>query len=47
MAATVNKPTDIKQKEADINRKVQIYGMVSAFSRGKVPSNDHGSPTAS
>ncbi|GJN70050.1 hypothetical protein PLICBS_004102 [Purpureocillium lilacinum] len=40
MAATVNKPTDIKQKEADINRKVQIYGMVSAFSRGKVPSND-------
>ncbi|KAM4062146.1 hypothetical protein HRG_008995 [Hirsutella rhossiliensis] len=40
MAANVNKPTDIKQKEADINRKLQIYGIVSAFQLGKVPSND-------
>lgn len=38
MAANVNKPTNIKQKEADINRKLQIYGIVSAFSHGKVPS---------
>lgn len=38
MAANVNKPTDIKQKEADINRKLQIYGILSAFQLGKVPS---------
>ncbi|KAK0722447.1 hypothetical protein B0T26DRAFT_674145 [Lasiosphaeria miniovina] len=36
----VNKPTDIKQKEADVNRKLQIYGIVNAFQNGKVPSND-------
>jgi DNA ligase-4 len=36
----VNKPTDIKKKEADINRKLQVYGIISAFSNGKVPSND-------
>ncbi|KID97651.1 hypothetical protein MAJ_06329, partial [Metarhizium majus ARSEF 297] len=40
MTANVNKPTDIKQKEADINRKLQIYGIFSAFKQGKVPSND-------
>ncbi|KAJ4304253.1 hypothetical protein N0V88_001866 [Collariella sp. IMI 366227] len=42
MAGTpnVNKPTDIKQKEADVNRKLQIYGIFSAFKSGKVPSND-------
>lgn len=34
----VNKPTDIKKKEADINRKLQVYGIISAFSNGKVPS---------
>lgn len=38
MTANVNKPTDIKQKEADINRKLQIYGIFSAFKQGKVPS---------
>jgi len=37
-AAKVNKPTDIKQKEADVNRKLQIYGIISAFQNGKVPS---------
>jgi Family of unknown function (DUF5923) len=36
--ASVNKPTDIKQKEADVNRKLQLYGIVSAFQLGKVPS---------
>lgn len=36
----VNKPTDVKQKEADVNRKLQIYGIINAFSNGKVPSND-------
>ncbi|KAH6624689.1 hypothetical protein B0J18DRAFT_449918 [Chaetomium sp. MPI-SDFR-AT-0129] len=40
MAPTVNRPTDIKQKEADVNRKLQIYGIISAFKSGKVPSND-------
>jgi hypothetical protein len=40
MAPQVNKPTDIKQKEADVNRKLQIYGIISAFKTGKVPSND-------
>lgn len=36
----VNKPTDLKAKEADVNRKLQIYGIISAFQAGKVPSND-------
>ena len=36
--ATVNKPLDPKQREADVNRKLQIYGIVSAFQNGKVPS---------
>ncbi|KAI1843517.1 hypothetical protein JX265_001866 [Neoarthrinium moseri] len=38
--ASVNKPTDVKQKEADVNRKLQIYGIVNAFQQGKVPSNE-------
>ncbi|KAI2636559.1 hypothetical protein GGS26DRAFT_549574 [Hypomontagnella submonticulosa] len=38
--ASVNRPTDIKQKEADVNRKLQIYGIFNAFQIGKVPSND-------
>jgi hypothetical protein len=36
--ANVNKPTDIKTKEADVNRKLQVYGIISAFQNGKVPS---------
>ena len=27
--ATVNRPTDVKQKEADINQKLQLYGIYS------------------
>ncbi|KAI1393281.1 uncharacterized protein F4822DRAFT_6542 [Hypoxylon trugodes] len=38
--ASVNRPTDIKQKEADVNRKLQIYGIINAFQIGKVPSNE-------
>ncbi|KAL7626096.1 hypothetical protein AAE478_002866 [Parahypoxylon ruwenzoriense] len=38
--ASVNKPTDIKKKEADVNRKLQVYGIANAFQIGKVPSND-------
>ena len=37
-AARVNKPTDVKVKEADVNRKLQIYGIINAFQNGKVPS---------
>lgn len=36
----VNKPVDLKVKEADVNRKLQIYGIATAFQNGKVPSND-------
>lgn len=36
--AAVNKPTDIKQKEADVNRKLQLYGIINAFQLGKAPS---------
>jgi len=38
--ASVNKPTDVKLKEADVNRKLQLYGIINAFQNGKVPSND-------
>lgn len=38
--ASVNKPVDTKVKEADINRKLQLYGIVNAFQNGKVPSNE-------
>lgn len=34
----VNKPVDLKVKEADVNRKLQIYGIATAFQTGKVPS---------
>ncbi|KAJ4414232.1 hypothetical protein N0V82_008071 [Gnomoniopsis sp. IMI 355080] len=40
MSARVNRPTDLKQKEADVNRKLQVYGIISAFQQGKAPSND-------
>lgn len=36
--ANVNKPTNVQTKEADVNRKLQIYGIISAFQNGKVPS---------
>ncbi|KAF1990016.1 hypothetical protein K402DRAFT_451620 [Aulographum hederae CBS 113979] len=35
----VNKPLDPKRKEVDINTKLQLYGIYSAFAKGKVPSN--------
>lgn len=38
MSAAVNRPTDLKVKEADVNRKLQIYGIISAFQQGKAPS---------
>lgn len=36
---TVNRPTNVKQKEADVNQKLQLYGIYSAFANGKIPSN--------
>lgn len=35
----VNRPVDLKQKEKDVNAKLQLYGIFQAFSNGKVPSN--------
>jgi len=35
----VNRPVDLKQKEADVNNKLQLYGIFQAFANGKVPSN--------
>lgn len=40
MTANVNKPVVKEVKEADINRKLQVYGIISAFQNGKLPSND-------
>jgi hypothetical protein len=37
--SAVNRPVDLKQKEKDVNNKLQLYGIVEAFSHGKVPSN--------
>lgn len=40
MSTNVNRPVVKEQKEADVNRKLQIFGIVSAFQQGKVPSNE-------
>jgi hypothetical protein len=34
----VNVPVNEKLKEQDINNKLQLYGIYSAFANGKVPS---------
>ncbi|KAK9583377.1 hypothetical protein V6Z92_007519 [Aspergillus fumigatus] len=36
---TVNRPMDTKQKEKDINQKLQLFGIYQAFKNGKLPSN--------
>lgn len=36
---SVNRPTNVKVKEQDVNQKLQLYGIYEAFSNGKVPSN--------
>ncbi|KAL2075430.1 hypothetical protein VTL71DRAFT_373 [Oculimacula yallundae] len=36
----VNRPTNVKVKEEDVNRKLQFYGIATAFQNGKVPSNE-------
>ncbi|TEY34832.1 hypothetical protein BOTCAL_0609g00010 [Botryotinia calthae] len=37
---SVNVPVNEAQKEKDINRKLQLYGIYQAFQAGKVPSNN-------
>ncbi|XTI87546.1 hypothetical protein V2W45_1342398 [Cenococcum geophilum] len=39
VSTAVNRPTDVKQKEKDVNNKLQLYGIYSAFANGKIPSN--------
>jgi len=39
MSTTVNRPVNEKAKEIDVNNKLQLYGIYSAFANGKVPSN--------
>ena len=36
--AGVNQPVNEKLKEKDVNAKLQLYGIYSAFAKGKVPS---------
>ncbi|KAJ5544819.1 hypothetical protein N7535_006793 [Penicillium sp. DV-2018c] len=36
---SVNVPTNTKQKEKDINAKLQLFGIYHAFKNGKLPSN--------
>lgn len=35
----VNRPMNPEQRDADINTKLQLYGIYSAFANGKLPSN--------
>ena len=35
---SVNVPVNEKLKERDVNNKLQLYGIYSAFANGKVPS---------
>ncbi|KNG90436.1 hypothetical protein ANOM_001056 [Aspergillus nomiae NRRL 13137] len=35
----VNRPIDTKQRDKDINQKLQLYGIYQAFKNGKLPSN--------
>lgn len=36
----VNRPTNKSLKEKDVNQKLQLYGILTAFQNGKVPSNE-------
>lgn len=38
MTTNVNRPTDVKFKENDVNHKLQLFGIWSAFAKGKAPS---------
>ena len=46
MASTsVNRPTNVAQKESDVNQKLQLYGIYSGFANGKVPSVSSSPPS--
>jgi len=38
-STSVNRPTNVQMKEKDVNNKLQLYGIYSAFANGKAPSN--------
>ncbi len=40
MSAHVNRPTNVRRRDEDIDRKLQLYGIASAFQNGKLPSNE-------
>ncbi|KAK8154390.1 hypothetical protein BKA80DRAFT_226426 [Phyllosticta citrichinensis] len=37
--SSVNRPTDPQQRDKDVNNKLQLYGIYSAFTKRKLPSN--------
>ena len=37
-SSAVNKPTNVAERSADIDAKLKLFGIYSAFSKGKVPS---------
>ncbi|TGZ77263.1 hypothetical protein EX30DRAFT_323876 [Ascodesmis nigricans] len=39
MSTNVNVPTNVRQREKDIDNKLRLYGIYQAFTAGKVPSN--------
>ncbi|PKS13252.1 hypothetical protein jhhlp_000023, partial [Lomentospora prolificans] len=40
LGASVNRPTNVKLRDQNIESKLQLYGIYSAFKAGKVPSNE-------
>ncbi|EPE04283.1 hypothetical protein F503_01287 [Ophiostoma piceae UAMH 11346] len=36
----VNRPTNVRARDADIDQKLQLFGIATAFSNGKMPAND-------
>lgn len=39
MTTSVNRPTDPKVKEHDIDNKLRLFGIYNGFANGKLPSN--------
>ncbi|KAG0129171.1 hypothetical protein HOY82DRAFT_611140 [Tuber indicum] len=40
MNSRVNRPVDPKQRERDVENKLRLYGIYSAFQNGRLPSNN-------
>ena len=36
----VNRPTNVRARDADIDQKLQLFGIATAFNSGKMPAND-------